>query len=96
MKRRLLLNFWKLTVFWLSDGGAVTVKQFQKLSQDDQQEILDFIADASAYEEIAYKGRRYILTHASPNKTFQIQKELEDYDLYDFVEAGLIMAGSIF
>lgn len=49
---------------WLSDGGAVTVKQFQKLSRDDQQEILDFIADASAYEEIDYKGSHYILTHA--------------------------------
>lgn len=70
---------------WLSDGGAVTVKQFQKLSRDDQQEILDFIADASAYEEIAYKGRRYILTHAGLTN-FSSQKELEDYDLYDFVE----------
>lgn len=70
---------------WLSDGGAVTVKQFQKLSRDDQQEILDFIADASAYEEIAYKGRRYILTHAGL-ANFSSEKELEDYDLYDFVE----------
>ena len=51
---------------WLSDGGAVTVKQFQKLSRDDQQEILDFLADALA--------------------NFSSEKELEDYDLYDFVE----------
>ena len=52
---------------WLSDGGAVTVKQFQKLSRDD------------------YHGSHYILTHAGL-ANFSSQKELEDYDLYDFVE----------
>lgn len=70
---------------WLADGGNVTAKQFQKLSRDNQQEILDFIADASAYEEIEDKGCRYILAHAGL-ANFSPEKELKDYDLYDFVE----------
>lgn len=70
---------------WLSDGGESTAREFQKLSTQSRLAVLDYLDEASAYEIICHKGKRYILTHAGLNN-FSPEKALEDYDLADFLD----------
>ena len=49
---------------WMQNGGATTAQKFRQLPRAAQQEILDYISDASLYETIIHNGRKYILVHA--------------------------------
>lgn len=70
---------------WCQDGGQVTAEQFRKLSYFEKMDILDYIAGASLYEVIENNGKKYILTHAGI-ANFSLDKDLDEYDLYDFLE----------
>lgn len=70
---------------WLQDGGWVTAEQFRALSKKEKADILDYLSEASLYETIEYGGKRYILVHAGL-ANFSPDKDLDDYDLYDFLE----------
>jgi serine/threonine protein phosphatase 1 len=45
----------------MENGGDVTLKTMQKLTRDDQQNILDYLRDCPLYETLTVKGRNYIL-----------------------------------
>ena len=45
---------------WMQNGGATTAQKFRQLPRAAQQEILDYISDASLYETIIHNGRKYI------------------------------------
>lgn len=70
---------------WLQDGGQVTAEQFRTLSKKEKTDILDYISEASLYETIEHSGKSYILVHAGL-ADFSPDKDLEDYELYDFLE----------
>ena len=70
---------------WMQNGGATTAQKFRQLPRAAQQEILDYISDASLYETIIHNGRKYILVHAGLAH-FSQDKALTDYDIYDFLE----------
>lgn len=70
---------------WLQDGGQVTAEQFRTLSKKEKADILDYISEASLYETIEHNGKSYILVHAGL-ADFSPDKDLEDYELYDFLE----------
>ncbi len=73
---------------WQKDGGDVTASQFHKLSDEQKRVVLDFMRDASLYEEIFYKEKRYILVHGGlgePEK-FSESRPLSDYDMSETAE----------
>lgn len=70
--------------YWIQDGGRVTAEQFRALSREEQQDILDYLGDASLYEVLEEKGEQYVLVHAGLQR-FEEEKSLEDYDLTDLL-----------
>ncbi len=70
---------------WLQDGGQITMEKFRRLSHTEMTDILDYIAGASLYEIIKHNGKEYRLVHAGLSQ-FSPDKELDEYELYDFLE----------
>lgn len=70
---------------WFQDGGWITAKQFTKLDYSEKMHILDYISEASLYEVIKNNGKEYRLVHAGL-ANFEPGKDLDEYDLYDFLE----------
>lgn len=48
--------------------GYRTVKEYSRLSDDEQKELLRFIRDAPVYEDIEVSGKKYRLMHAGCNQ----------------------------
>lgn len=71
---------------WLQDGGSITLRQFSELSVKDGGAILEYLADASAYEVLEEGGKEYILVHAGIDN-FREDRELEEYDFLDFISS---------
>ncbi len=70
---------------WFEDGGWITAKQFTKLKYAERIHILNYLKEASLYEIIKNNGKKYILVHAGLGN-FQPDKNLDEYDLYDFLD----------
>lgn len=71
-------------LYWIQDGGKITIHKFQKLSADEKEEILEYLQEFSLYEEVMLDGKRYVLAHADIHG-FEDDKCLEDYELADFL-----------
>lgn len=71
-------------MYWLQDGGEVTKEQFIKLSREEQEQILEYLADAFVYEIVEDRGKKYILVHAGIHG-FTEEKELDEYQIADFI-----------
>jgi serine/threonine protein phosphatase 1 len=69
---------------WTQDGGDVTAKQFSKLDEWDKEDILDYLSDASFYEEVHVGGKHYILVHGGLSN-FSKDRSLADYDLSELL-----------
>lgn len=73
---------------WMEDGGQTTAEQFRKLTHEQQQDIIDYLEDASVYEILEHEEngqvRQFVLVHAGI-KDFDEEKELDDYDFSDFI-----------
>lgn len=65
-------------------GGQVTLDEFHKLSKDEQQDIMDYLEEFTAYEEITVKDKEFIIIHAGFMK-FEPEKNMEDYQLYELI-----------
>ena len=61
-----------------ADGGDVTLKAMQKLSKDNQQDILDYLRDCPFYDTVRAGGRDYILVHSGLGG-FSPDKKISDY-----------------
>lgn len=69
---------------WSQDGGSVTAKQFRQLEAEERQDILDYIADCSVFEDVSINGNRFVLVHADIHG-FSEERDLEDYDISDYL-----------
>ena len=69
---------------WMEDGGEPTVTQFLSLTIQEQEELLDYLAHAAAYEMLEERGRLYLLVHAGI-RNFAPNKELDEYNPMDFL-----------
>lgn len=49
---------------WLYNGGEITLAQFEKLSEDKKEELLDKIRELPYYEKIEVNNKKYFLSHA--------------------------------
>lgn len=75
-----LMNY----VHWSQDGGSVTAQQFRQLDAEERQDILDYLADCSIFEDILVNGNRFVLVHADIHG-FSEERDLADYDISDFL-----------
>ncbi len=71
---------------WMNNGGDTTLQQFSALERWEQEDILCYLEECSAYETIEHNGNLYILAHAGLNN-FSADKELDEYTVGDFVWA---------
>ena len=46
------------------DGGEATLRAMQKLTREEQQDILDYLREAPLYETVSADGKDYILVHS--------------------------------
>ena len=69
-----------------ADGGDVTLKAMQKLSKENQQDILDYLRDCPLYETVNAGGKDFILVHAGLDN-FSPEKNIEDYTVEELLWA---------
>ena len=69
---------------WRVNGSKTTMDEFYRLDREMQEEIIDFMMDFSAFEELSVNGREYLLVHAGL-ANFSPERALEDYSLEELV-----------
>lgn len=69
---------------WTQDGGDVTAKQFSALTAWEKEDILDYLAECSLYEEVDAGGLHYVLVHAGINGN-DPEIPLEEHHFSDFL-----------
>ena len=69
---------------WIANGGGPTLRSLQQLTQEERQDILEYIREMELYVEVEAGGRLFVLTHAALEH-FDPAKSLDDYELQDFL-----------
>ena len=69
---------------WIVNGGGPTLRELQRLSRVERDDILDYLREMELYDEVDAGGRSFVLTHAGLDH-FVPGKPLEDYELADFL-----------
>ena len=69
---------------WAVNGSRTTIDEFYKLDREMQQEVIEFMEDFSAYEEISAGGQEYLLVHAGLGN-YSPERDLDDYSLDELV-----------
>lgn len=69
---------------WQQNGSKTTTDEFRRLSKSARREIIAYIGDFSAYEEVTAGGKSYVLVHAGL-ENFSPDKPLCDYTLDELV-----------
>lgn len=69
---------------WINNGAYQTICEFKKLSQDEREDIMSYIMEFSAYEEVSVNGNEYLLVHAGLDN-YSLEKSLDDYDIDELV-----------
>ena len=69
---------------WLSLKGEKTIEAFLKLSEEEQEAVLDYLEEFNPFEEIICNGKKFVLVHSGINN-FDEEKALEDYEEEDFI-----------
>lgn len=69
---------------WMNNGGEPTFLAVCGLSREEREEILEYIKEMELYAQVEVGGRSFLLVHAGVDH-FDPDKELEDYNLEDFL-----------
>lgn len=69
---------------WMNNGAFQTIQEFKKLSKEEQEDIIEYVMEFSAYEEVSVNGKDCLLVHAGLGD-FDEKKPLDEYDVSDFV-----------
>ena len=69
---------------YIQNGGEETLRQFRRLSPEEQADIRDCLESSPFYETIEHDGKLYILVHAGIDN-FSPEKELDEYAPEDFL-----------
>lgn len=65
-------------------GGQVTLDEFHKLSKVEQQDIMEYLEEFTAYEEITVNEKDFIIIHAGLIN-FSPERKMDDYQLYELI-----------
>ena len=71
-------------VTWQYNGSSSTIEEFEQLSAEDRQDMIDFIKEFMVYEEVSVKDKDYLLVHAGLGN-YSPDKDMEDYSLHDLI-----------
>lgn len=69
---------------WLGDGGAVTAQKVQTLSEEEREDLLDYLEEMDAYLYFDVNDVSYLCVHAGLQH-YEADKNLDDYDLMDMI-----------
>ena len=69
---------------WITNGGGPTLRELKLLSQQEREEILEYLQEMDLYAEVETGGTSFVLFHAGLDN-FAPDKSLEEYDLADFL-----------
>lgn len=69
---------------WQRNGSVTTIDEFHKLDPDARADIISYIENFSAYEEVAVNDKSYVLVHAG-FQNFSPVRPLCDYSLDELV-----------
>lgn len=69
---------------WMLNGGQITFHNFLYLSLEERREILEYLGEFSAYEELEIGGKSYVLAHAGISD-FQEDLPLDQYHPREFL-----------
>lgn len=68
---------------WAADGGQPTLEGFRALDADMREGLLDYLSEATLFEEVEAGGKEFVLCHGGI-AGFDAEKSLEDYEPEDF------------
>ncbi len=71
---------------WMENGADSTINEFQQLSKEEREDVIHFMGEFIAYEELCINGQKYILAHAGLGDNHgHLTTPLEELTLEDFV-----------
>lgn len=69
---------------WQMNGSDTTTGEFHKLSLEKRQEVMKYLGEFSAYEEVSAGNKDFLLVHAGLSN-FSKRRSLDDYTLNELV-----------
>ena len=72
---------------WMRNGAATTIQGLKQVMADDPsllEGILEYLREASLYEDLEVNGKRYVLVHGGLGN-FHPEKSLEEYEPHDIL-----------
>lgn len=69
---------------WQMNGSDTTTGEFHKLSLEKRQEVMEYLGEFSAYEEVSVGNKDFLLVHAGLSN-FSKRRSLDDYTLNELV-----------
>ena len=72
-------------LLWYANGGESTLKEFRKLTISQRIAVVEWLMDLDIYSEIRVGGKDYILVHTGLGANADPARELDSYDLEDYL-----------
>lgn len=69
---------------WQNVGGQSTIDEFHRLSQEEKQDILEYLEEFELFDEVTVCGKDYILVHAGLDN-FSPERPLTDYEPHELI-----------
>lgn len=69
---------------WMNVGGEASIAEFRRLSAEEREDIVEYLAKFTLYEEVKVNGRAFVLVHAGLSN-FTPERALDSYDLSELI-----------
>lgn len=69
---------------WMNVGGEASIAEFRRLSEEEREDIVEYLAEFVLYEEVKVNGREFVMVHAGLNN-FTPERALDTYDLSELI-----------
>ena len=63
---------------WIANGGGVTIRNLEELSQEEREDILEYLREMELFAQVRAGGRDFVLLHSGLGH-FSPDKALEDF-----------------
>ncbi len=69
---------------WIANGGGVTIRSLKGLTQEEREDVLEYLREMELFARVKAGGKDFVLLHSGLGH-FSLNKALEDYRLEDFL-----------
>lgn len=69
---------------WIANGGGVTIRDLKRLSQEEREDLLDYLREMELFTQVRAGGTDFVLVHSAPDH-FSPDRLLEEYELADLL-----------